>query len=294
MFFYGLYLLGAGLSHLFPRRLCYWIARRVGDFSYWRSAADRVSVRNNLAAILGTDEVPPQKVREVFRHFAMYLVDFFRFGRTTPEEIRRFVRIEGAEQMWTALRQGHGAIGLTAHLGNFELGAAVLAVMGFPVNAVALTHRNRRVDSFFPRHRAAVGVKLLAVQRQSRRDFFKACMACLERNEILGLVGDRDFFDHGIELTLFGRPIRIPTGPAAFSLKTGAPIVPAFLVREKDDGYRFHIEPPVPVPQGVSHDEAVRRMTQSCLDVMEKYIRRYPTQWYMFREFWEQVPPSVI
>jgi len=233
-------------------------------------------------------------VREVFRSFAMYLADFFRFGRITPEEIRRRVRMEGMEQMRAALNQGHGAIGLTAHLGNSELAGAVLALLGFPVNAVVLTHRNPMVDAFFTRQRASVGVRPLAVQRQSRRDFFKACISCLERNEILALAGDRDFFDHGIELSLFGRSIRVPNGPVAFSLKTGAPIVPGFLVREKDGNYRFVLEPPIPIPHGVSRDEAARRMTQACLDVMAKYIRQYPTQWYMFREFWKQVPPVVI
>lgn len=294
MLFYGLYLFGSILARLLPRRLCYWIARRGGDFSYWRSAADQESVRNNLAAILRTDEVPPHQVREVFRSFAMYLVDFFRFGRLTPAEIRRRVRIEGMDQMQAALAQGHGAIGLTAHLGNFELAGAVLALLGFKVNAVVLSHGNPQIDSFFTRQRSAVGVKPLAVQRETHRDFFKACLSCLERNEVLALVGDRDFFDHGIELSWFGKTLRVPTGPAAFSLKTGAPIVPGFLVREKAGDYRFILEPPIAVPQGVSRDEAVRRITQSCLDVMGKYIRQYPTQWYIFRDFWERVSPVII
>ena len=88
--------------------------------------------------------------------------------------------------------------------------------------------------------------------------------------------------------------IRVPTGPASFSLRTGAPIVPGFLIRESQGRFRFILEAPIFPPRGVERQEAVRWMTQACLDVMAKYIRIYPTQWYIFRKFWEPLDAVVI
>lgn len=295
MLFYALYLAGYRLCTFLPRRLCHAVACRAADLYSLFSAQDRRLVRGNLAAVTGVPEkdVPPAMVREVFRNFAMYLVDFFRFSRLKAGELSGVVRAEGLEWMRQALSAGKGAVGVTAHLGNYELGGAALALAGLPVSAVVLTHQNRRVDAFFERQRARVGVQGIPIQRMQGRDFLEACLAALRGGRILGLVADRDYFSHGIEMSLFGHAVRVPTGPASFSLRTGAPIVPVFVVRERDGRYRFVIEPPIRAPEGVGREEAVRRMSQQCLDAMAKYIRQYPTQWYMFQEFWRSGPAFI-
>lgn len=294
MFFYTLYLIGYAFCNLFPRRLCYWFSHRVADFSCWRSPKDRAAVRKNLQAILGREDVPYNLIQEVFRNFGMYLVDFFRFGKFTQDQIKRWVRLEGLERMQAALAQGHGVVGLTAHLGNYELAGAVLSLFGFSVEAVVLTHQNPRVDAFFTRQRAKVGIKSIPVQRMTRRNFFERALSVLRKNAVLGLVGDRDYFDHGMTLPLFGRTIQIPSGAAFFALKENASIVPAFFVREPDGSCRFVVESPIVVPRGLSREEAIQKTTQACLVVMERYIRQYPTQWYMFQEFWKPVPAMTL
>jgi len=292
LLFYWLYVAGYWACVLLPRGFCYSVARRIADLYSSRAPADREHVRRNLTAILGR-EPSSLEVKEVFRHFAMYLVDFFRFAHLTPKKVRRWIRIEGVEHMQEALSRGKGAIGLSAHLGNFELAAAVLALLGFPVSAVVFTHQNSRVDAFFSRQRAGVGVQPIPVRSQNQRALFETSLSALRKNGILALVGDRDFFGNGLELPFFGKQVKIPRGPAAFSLRTGAPIVPGFLVREKDGSYRFMLEKPIYPPEGASREESVRRMTEQCVEVMSRYIRRYPTQWYLFQEFWRTGPVVI-
>jgi KDO2-lipid IV(A) lauroyltransferase len=266
----------------------------MADLCYWRSPKDRQTVRANLSVIQQTQDVSPVQVREVFHNFGMYLVDFFRFSQLTPEKIRHMVRCEGLERMESALAQGRGAIGLTAHLGNYELAAAVLALLGFPVHALVLTHRDPRVNAFFTRQRERVGVKGIPLSVRGARETFLSSCEVLRRNQILGIVGDRDFSNDGLSLSLFGRPVQIPKGPAFFSLKTGAPILPVFMVRQPDQSYRFILEAPLPSPSGVSRKEAERSVTQAYVDLLARYIRQYPTQWYMFQEFWRPAPAVVI
>ncbi len=291
--FYLFYWVGYVGCLLLPRRFCYWVACRLADFCYLRFDKDRVAVEGNLAAVLKTDQVPPALTREVFRNFSRYLVDFFRFSHLDSQKVRQLVRVEGLERMKAALDEGRGAIGLTAHLGNYELAGAVLALLGLPVNAVVLTHQNPRVDAFFTRQRARVGVQGIPIRGNNLKAFLEASLSALRRNEILALVGDRDFFNHGITLPFFGRSLKVPTGPAAFSLRTGAPIVPGFLIRESDGSYRFILESPIFVPNGVDKEKAQRQIIQSCLEVMARYIRQYPTQWYMFQEFWRPGPAII-
>ncbi len=121
----------------------------------------------------------------------------------------------------------------------------------------------------------------------------ESSLSALGKNGILALVGDRDFFGNGLDLPFFGKTVKIPRGPAAFSLRTGAPIVPGFLVREKDGSYRFVLEQPIYPPEGLPREEAVNRMTRECAEVMSRYIRIYPTQWYLFQEFWRTGPVVI-
>ncbi|MBI3323090.1 MAG: lysophospholipid acyltransferase family protein [Candidatus Omnitrophica bacterium] len=295
MLFYALYVAGTALCVCLPRRLCHAVACRAADLYSLFARQDWRLVRGNLAAVMEVREekVAPAMVREVFRNFGMYLVDFFRFSRLRAEQVPGLVRAEGLERMKQSLSSGRGVIGVTAHLGNYELAGAVLSLSGFPVSAVVLTHENRRVDAFFERQRARVGVQGIPVQRMQGRQFLEQCLAALRGGHVLGLVADRDYFDHGIPLSMFGRTVRFPTGPASFSLRTGAPIVPVFVVRERGGKYRFVMEPPIRAPQGVGRDEAIRRMTQQCVEAMARHIRQYPTQWYMFQEFWRSGPAFI-
>lgn len=291
MLFYSLYVAGYWACVLLPRGFCYWLARRVADLYSARAAGDREAVKRNLTAVLGR-EASLREVKEVFRHFAMYLVDFFRFSHLTKKKISRWIRLEGMEHMEEALSRGKGAIGLSAHLGNYELAAAVLSLLGFPVYAAVFVHENKRVDEFFSRQRAGVGVHVIPVRSQNQRALFQASLDALKKNGILALIGDRDFFGNGMELPFFGKQVRIPRGPAAFSVRTGAPIVPGFLVREKGS-YRFVLERPIYPPQDVDKEEAIRRMTQECVEVLSRYIKKYPTQWYVFQEFWKSGPVVI-
>lgn len=291
---YGWYQVGYVSCQLLPRSWCFWIARRIADLFARRSPADWQAVTRNLSLVLETPQVSEHQVQEVFRNFGMYLVDFFRFGKLNHRFIRQQIRIEGVEHMRRAIDQGKGAIGLSAHLGNYELAGAVLSLLGFSVKAVVLSHQNPQIDAFFIRQRQRVGVRGIPVQKLRPKQFYEECLSALRHNEILGLVGDRDFFGHGLEMPFFGKPTRIPTGPAGFSVRTSAPIVPAFLVRESDGAYRLIFEAPIFPPKGLPLEEAVRKVTSECLQVMARYIRIYPTQWYMFREFWKPGPALIL
>ena len=279
-------MLGAALTCWLPRKLCYRFARAAADGYSARAPRDWEAVKANLVAVMGSSDVSPEQVREVFRSFAMYLVDFFRFGRLTKSSIHHLVRFEGLEHMEKALHQGKGIVGVTAHLGNYELAGAILSLLGMPVYAVVLTHQNQRVDRFFNRQRASVGVRSIPIQQMSRKKFLEACLAVLRKGSFLGLVADRDYFNRGIFLPMFGKTSRLPTGPAWFSVRTGAPVVPIFLVREPDGNFRMITEEALQIPEGTDGEQAVRKLTEEWSRVLARMIRRYPTQWYMFQEFW--------
>lgn len=292
---YILYRIGQFIALILPLRIGYKIARLISDLRYMFACEDRRNVKANLKAIF-----PEKSDREIskimirmFRNFAKYLVDFFRFSRLDTEYVKRNVRIENIHYLDDALSKGKGAIALTAHLGNWELGGAVVALLGYPFWAVVLSHKHKSIDNFFNSQRESKGVKVIPLRKAVRQ-----CLNVLADNEIVALAGDRDFTENGIVLDFFGKPALLPIGPAAFALKTGALIVPVFIFRNKDDTFTLRFERPI---ESVSYadlemrpdsrmdrSDQLRELINRYKVIFEDYIRRYPEQWHMFRKFWMQ------
>ena len=285
MFKYLLYRIGHFIAIHFPLKAAYAIAVTAADIRLIFADKDRAAVKDNLKAIFPDKTITEiRKIRRaMFRNFAKYLVDFFRFSKIDKEYIKQNIHIENIRNFDEAASKKKGVVVLTAHLGNWELGGVVIAISGYPFWAVALPHKNNKINDFFNYQRMIKGVNVIPYGHAVRK-----CLDVLNKNELVALVGDRDFSERGILLDFFGRPSLFPPGPAAFSLRTGANIVPGFMLRNNDDSFTLRIERPIEFKASGNKDEDEAALTKKYISIFEDYIRKYPDQWYMFRRFWKQ------
>ena len=276
---YYLYLLARRLSLTFPRSFCYYIASLLADLKFIFSPRDRKEITYNLRPLIKKKSLR-REVRQVFRNFALYLVDFFRFSQLDRRFIDRYVEIKGREHLLKAKNKKKGVIILTAHLGNYELGGAVASLIGYKIYAIALPHKDKRINSFFNYQRNLCGVKVVSTGVS-----IKKCIQLLRNNEMVAFLGDKDFTSKGMKVELCGKEAFLPRGPAYFSLKTGACILPSFFIRENQRYYRLIFEQPI-FPTGERGAKEEQEIIEEYKKVLEKYILKYPTQWYMFRKYW--------
>lgn len=277
------YVSAAFLSMALPRRLAYRIGCRVADGFYRRDVCGRTAVEANLRTIFGfrgqtlTGGELDRRVRETFRQFGKYVVDFFRYTRLSRNKMDRMIDIESREHLEEASARGKGVILVGAHLGSWEIGGAIVAGMGYPVNAVVLPQNNKRTNALFQRCRERRGMKVIPLGRAAR-----SLLHALRVGETVALMADRDYSGHSDLAHFFGRQVRLPTGPARLSVKTGVPVVPTFLLRQADDRFllRFHhaIKPDGPASTGMVRGRIC--------DVIQQEIGANPNQWFMFDDFW--------
>jgi len=284
---YLLYRFAYYLATHLPVDTAYRVGYAISDMQYNLSRTERKAVISNLRRVLNegpvVDEAKLDRLaRAVYRNFARYLVDFLRSSQLmTKEYVDTHVKVEGMQHLKESIARGKGVILLSAHLGNWELGGMAIAALGYPVHAVALTHQNKRINDLFQNTRLNGKVIPIEPGLSLRR-----CYQVLKNNELLGLVGDRDFFKSGFYATFFGEKALMPKGPAAFSHRLGAPIVPTFMVWDDDDKYRLIFEEPIFPSAEAKEDLALSQIAARYLAVMERYIKRYPTQWSIFRDIW--------
>lgn len=280
MYSYALYKFGQYLAFRLPLRLCYAIATFFSDVHFVFANQDRACTWANYRIIF--PEKSDKELRRIrlamFRNFAKYLVDFFRFPMMDMRQIKNMIRVENRHYVDEAMRKKKGVILLTAHIGNWELGGVAMSGLGYPLWAVALPHKSAEVNEFFNSRRKKMGVKVIQFGKAAR-----SCFKVLKEQEMLALVGDRDFSNEAGEIVdFFGKRTYLPKGPAVFAIKTGAPIVPGFVLRNGDDSFVLRFEQAF---EAAAH-ETVPDLIRRYKELIERYIRAYPEQWFMFKKFW--------
>jgi lauroyl/myristoyl acyltransferase len=278
-----IYKAGTFIALHLPLKLAYKIAIILSDLRYLFVSRDRANVGANLKVIFPNKTMKELKsIRlAMFRNFAKYLVDFFRFSLLDKEYIKKNILVVNTDYIDKALSNGKGAIAVTAHIGNWELAGVTTALLGYPIGAVALPHRHKSVDNFFNSQRQKKGLIVIPLGRAARQ-----CLELLRENKMIALLGDRVFNVSGILTDFFGLPTRLPVGPAAFSLKTGAALIPGFMLRNPDDTFRLVFEKPIEFYSSGDRDKDLIQLLSKYKAIIEDYIRRYPDQWFMFRKFW--------
>jgi phosphatidylinositol dimannoside acyltransferase len=281
---YWFHLAGTFLMRFVPvgiaYRLAAWLTPLVLALfarGYLRRATD------NMRQVLGPQADPREAARltrAAFANYARYMIDLVRLPHLKSRELIDNIRVEGWENVDAAYRVGKGVVFATGHIGNWDMAGAAFAARGRPVSALVETLKPARWNDRVQRTRTAAGVKAIPIENGPRE-----MLAALRKQEGLAVLVDRPLASDGVRVTFFGRPTRVPGGAATLALRTGSPVVPAALVRVPGGtGYLAHIGPPIVGQKG----DDPTMMMQRIMSWLEGIIRRYPDQWFMFRQMWPQ------
>ncbi len=279
---YGLIRCAAALVRVLPLRLAYAAACLTADVTFLLWRRGRRDMIANMAQVLGSRPGVPWRARHALRNYLKYLVDFLRAPGMTQEEIASRMTFNQWEPFDEAMAGGKGAIFVGLHMGNWDIGGAVLALKGYPMTVVVDTFRNRRLNDFVQGTRARLGMKTIP-----REDAARRVLQALRRNEALAILMDRPARgDAGVEIQFFGRKTMVPAGAATLALRTGARIVPAGMVRLPDDRFLGLVDRCIDYEPTGDRDRDVRELTQLIMDSLARWVREYPDQWYKFQRMW--------
>lgn len=290
---YGVLRLALGLLGGLPRKLALRIGAGIGSAFYWLDARDRrIALANLDRAFPAMPEAQRREVlRRSCRNLGRMLAEVCHFEALTPENIDRYVVVEQPALWENAVHRADtgGAIILTAHFGNFELLAYHQGLRGHPVTLAHRTMRNPLVDRLILDMRARVGTVSLP-KKQAARQLLRALR---ERRMIALLADQNQTRNAGVFADLFGTPACTTPGPARLAIHTGAPIIPAFLVRDgESERHRLVIYPDVePVDSG-DRDADIVATTALCNRAIERALSDYPDQWIWFHRRWKTRPPG--
>ncbi len=247
----------------------------------------RREVRANLRVVTGRQQVEGL-IFSTYYKYCRNWTDVMLMFRLRGKALFSLVgRESGGGHLDAALARGCGAILISPHLGNWELGGLGLADLGYPLNVLTFRERDAEVNELREEVRAGRGIRIIYVDRDDTSPLaIIEAVNALRRNEVIALLGDRDGSSHTATFDFFGRPAQIPVGAAYLAIATGAPVIPVFVPLE-GGRYSTLMEEPVWFESGrEDHGKAIREGTERLLRVFERYIRAYPDQWYNFYDYW--------
>jgi lauroyl/myristoyl acyltransferase len=267
----------AALANAAPASLRGGVATVCAAFDYALSPKKRRNVAENIAA--AGLAASPGGVFEIFKLHATNIIEMFASGSWPNETILGWCELEGRDELDRALAGGAGVILVSVHTGSWELGARCLRALGYRLHVVAGIQMNRLLTGAVREAKEKRGIEVI-----SPDDSYRKLLKALAANGVVILLVDGNVYTGGVELPFFGRPTRLPDGPARLSKASGAPILGGFCRRAGNKKHKLHVEYIMDTREVESLSE--RDALAKIYGAVERFIGRNADQWCMFRRLW--------
>jgi KDO2-lipid IV(A) lauroyltransferase len=226
-------------------------------------------------------------LRVEYRNLGWLLAEFCQMSTYTPNFASRFIRYQGLEHYLAARDRGHGVFVLTGHLGAWELSSFYHSLAGYPMGMVIRRLDNPLVDRMVNRIRCQHGNRVL-----DKDDFARGLLAAMRAGETVGILMDTNMTPpQGLFVPFFGVPACTASGLARVAIKTGAAVLPGFLLWEESESqYVLHFYPELALADTGDAEADTAENTARLTAVLEDAIRHYPSQWLWMHRRWKTRP----
>ena len=269
------------------------LGRAVGAALWWLAG---VFFRGRKRLTLANAEVVlpdlgPRERRRIVREAVLESVSFWpevvSYAYFGTHRILRNVRAEGHDNLKRALAKGKGVIAPSIHLGNFSLIGTWMTEAGHEFYFLTRYPHDRRLVRRFVHLRRLLGMG--AIRDLPRRACMRGMFEALDSNAVIFMQLDQRSRDAGVDVEYFGRPFHAFTGPVAMALKTGAAVVPMYIVRESGIRQRLVIEPEFELERTGDRQADVKKNLQRLMHIFEGWVRRSPENYWWFNRRWDGV-----
>lgn len=285
--------IGGFLAKIFPPRPLCALSERLADLSFYLFFQFRKRSVQNLSVAFG-DELGREEVKDIarksLRNFFRDFVEMCLALDAPAEEIREAIPMVGREHLEAALSRGQGVIVLSGHLGNFFLLGTRLRAEGYSTSVLVNPTRNGRLAAVMDRYRLKVGQK--TIHARPRRKASHELSQALRRNELVVMIAD-EYRKKGVPVKFFGRWVLARRGPVTLALRTGAALLPSYLVRDQAGRLKLIIEPELRLSRsGRTAEDLIENMFRITGE-LERAVRSYPDQWNWMNIRWQEAPTGA-
>jgi phosphatidylinositol dimannoside acyltransferase len=290
----GAYVAGWRVVKALPEPVARALFTLVADVAWWRRGRGVRRLEGNLARVLGPGASEAEvraRARRGMRSYLRYWQEAFRLPVWSDDRVVGTLHTEDEHHLREALAAGRGVVVALPHAGNWDHAGAWVVRTGVPFTTVAERLEPESLYDRFVAYRESLGMEVLPLTG-GRENLYGALARRLRAGRMVCLLGDRDLTASGVEVDFFGGRARMPAGPAALTLGTGAALVPASLWYS-DAGTHVRFHPPCRPPAAGTRPERVAALTQQVADAFAEGVAAHPEDWHMLQRLWVDEPAST-
>jgi KDO2-lipid IV(A) lauroyltransferase len=243
----------------------------------------------NLTSVLGPMSALELHTRSfrLFTNYAQSIANLYALHYDLPLGIE--VTTHRGDMLEQMQREKRGAVLATGHMGYWQIAPFLMSKKAYaPLTMAMAEEPNRRTAAFEERFRK----RLRIVYTTSGPLALVELARIIGEGELVGMQMDRHAGSAWDHFEFFGRRAPFPTTPATLARATRSPLIPAFIVAQDDRRKcEFFVEEPIEVAQTRDRKGDVCAATQKLVTAYERYVARYPEQWFNFFDFWS--PPDL-
>ncbi len=272
------------IGEILPARIGRRLYVSLGRASYYLLPNSRRIALANLRVAFG-EHAADKEIRAIakatFANLGRFAYDIVQARHRGPEWVKHLATVRGKHNLDEALARGKGVIALTGHVGNWELLAAYFSMIGYPINVLATSLKDSKLNDLLVKMRTDVGVRVL-----DRSKGLIQAFRCLKRGEVLGVLIDQDTSVESVLVDFLGTPAKTAVGAVKLASRTGAAIVPLAMTLNDSGHYEIDIKEALKIG---GRDETLREDVELCSKAIEDFIRRKPSQWVWMHKRWKSV-----
>jgi KDO2-lipid IV(A) lauroyltransferase len=280
---YLLYLFAWKLIAVLPEKSAYKLADYVSDRIYKKNGKGIKRLRGNYGRVM--PEYSPQKLEELtklgMRSYLRYWFDTFRLSKWSKNRIISTTQVIRENLLRDPIQSKQGCIVALPHAGNWDHAAAYFCSTGITLTAVVEKLKPEAIFKKFLAYRESIGIEAISHKEKT----IPILTERLQAGKLIALVADRDMSRNGIEVNFFGKTSKMPSGPAILAIKTGAPLITAY-VRYTPGGIEIIFDETLKPTNSGSEEEQIKIITQSMADNFAKRIKENPVDWHMLQRIW--------
>ena len=280
---YLLYLFAWKVIGILPEKTAYQLANFVSDQILRKNGKGIQRLRSNYKRVVPSisNSALEALTKEGMRSYLRYWFDTFRLNKWSKSRIIETTFVVRENLLRDPIETKKGCIIALPHAGNWDHAAAYFCSTGIPITAVVERLKPEAIFKKFLAYRQSIGIEAIS----HREKTIPILMERLNQGKLVALVADRDMSRNGIEVNFLGGVAKMPAGPAILAIKSGSPLVTAY-IRYLDEGIEITFDETIQLPISGSEEEQIRIVTQSMADNFAKRIQDSPVDWHMLQRIW--------
>jgi KDO2-lipid IV(A) lauroyltransferase len=260
--------------------------RAFADQAWRRNGSGVRQLERNLRRVVpeASDAELRALTRAGMRSYLRYWCEVFRLPDVPVAKVVDDFHVRDGDRITDGLATGRGVILALPHTGNWDHAGTWASAVHQPLTTVAERLRPESLYDRFVAYREGLGMEILPLT--GGESPFRVLLERARAGRLICLLADRDLTANGLEVPFFGETAKLPAGPAALAVASGAILLPVTLWFEPDGVTGAQIHPEIEVPAAPTRGEKVALMTRQLATAFEEGIRAHPEDWHMLQRLW--------